>query len=163
MTAIHNAFNIKWYKAIRKGAYNRKRKIVTAVNFALAADMTAILPTGIINSRFLFHTGIHIAGIERIHAVLALAGFALIAFHVLIHVFGHTQKKYRMLLVFLTIWISILAALLDVWLLPYLKRHFLTVEIDQETVISGESVDFDGRSIRQSILQGLAIQTLLMM
>ncbi len=56
-----------------------------------------------------FHTGIHIAGIGRIHAVLAV--------------------------------------FLDVWLLPYLKRHFLTVEIDQETVISGESVDLDGRKI----------------
>jgi len=145
ITIIHNIVNIKWYKAIKKGAYNRKRKIVTAVNFALVTDMTAIVVTGIINSRYLFHTGIHIAGIERIHTVLALVGFVLIAFHVLVHAFGHTQKKYRVLPAALAILISVLAVFLDVWLLPYLKRHFLTVEINQETVISGESVDLDGR------------------
>ena len=63
MTIIHNIINIKWYKAIKKGIYNRKRKIAVAVNFALAADMASILLTGIINSRYLFHTGIHMAGI----------------------------------------------------------------------------------------------------
>ena len=50
MTIIHNSINIKWYKAIRKGIYNRKRKIAVAVNFALVADMVSILLTGIINS-----------------------------------------------------------------------------------------------------------------
>ena len=147
MTIIHNSINIKWYKAIRKGIYNRKRKIAVAVNFALVADMVSILLTGIINSRYLFHTGIHMAGIGRIHAVLALAGFVLIAFHVLIHAFGRVQKKYKVLPAALVILISLLAVLMDVWLLPYVKRHFLTVEVDQETVISGESVDFNGRKI----------------
>ena len=65
MTIIHNIINIKWYKAIKRGIYNRKRKITVAVNFALAADMVSILLTGIINSRYLFHTGIHMAGIGR--------------------------------------------------------------------------------------------------
>lgn len=144
---IHNIINIKWYMAIKKGVYSRKRKIVTVVNFALATDMAAILLTGIINSRYLFHTGIHIAGIGQIHAVLVLIGFVLIAFHVLAHVFDHTQKKYRVLPIVLAILIFVLAVFLDVWLLPYLKRHFLTVAIHQETVISGESVDFDNRKI----------------
>ncbi len=147
MTIIHNSINIKWYKAIRKGIYNRKRKIAVAVNFALVADMVSILLTGIINSRYLFHTGIHMAGIGRIHAVLALDGFVLIAFHVLIHAFGRVQKKYKVLPAALVILISLLAVLMDVWLLPYVKRHFLTVEVDQETAISGESVDFNGRKI----------------
>lgn len=57
MTIIHNVINIKWYKALKKGAYNRKRKMAAAVNFALVADMAAILLAGIINSRFLFCTG----------------------------------------------------------------------------------------------------------
>lgn len=43
--------------------------------------------------------------------------------------------------------ISVFAVFLGVWLLPYLKRHFLTVKIEQETVISGASVDFGGRKI----------------
>ena len=147
MTVIHNILNIKWYKAIRKGTYNRKRKIVTAVNFALCADMALILLTGVINSRYLFHTGIHITGIGQIHVALALAGFVLIALHVMIHVFGHAKKKYRMLPAVLMILILVLAVLLNVWLLPYMKRHFLTVEINQETVISGESVNLNGRKI----------------
>ena len=58
MTIIHNIINIKWYKAITKGVYNRKRKSAVAVIFALAADMACILLTGIINPRYLFHTGI---------------------------------------------------------------------------------------------------------
>ena len=147
ITIIHNIANRKWYQALNKGAYSGKRKIVTAVNFALAADMTTILLTGIINSRFLFHTGVQIAGIGQIHMVLALVGFVLIAFHVLNHVFGHTQKKYRTLPVILVILISVLAVFLGTWLLPYLKRHFLTVEIEQETVVSGERVDFNGKKI----------------
>ncbi len=147
MTIIHNIVNIKWYKAIKKGAYNRKRKIVLAVNFALAVDLVSILLTGIINSRYLFHTGIHMAGLGRIHAVLALVGFVLIAFHVLAHAFGWVRKKYRALPVILAVLVSLLAVLMDAWLLPYVKRHFLTVEIDQEMVISGERVDIGGRKI----------------
>lgn len=147
ITVIHNLINIKWYKAIGKGAYNRKRKIATAVNLALAADIALILLTGVMNSRYLFHTGIHIAGIGQIHAVLVSAGFVLITFHILVHAFRHAKKKYRMLPAGLVILTFVLAVLLDVWLLPYLKRHFLTVEIDQKTVISGESVDLNGRKI----------------
>lgn len=147
MTMIHNIINIKWYKAIKRGVYNRKRKIAVAVIFALAVDMAYILLTGIINSRYLFHTGIHMAGIGRIHTVLALAGFVLIAFHVLVHAFGRVQKKYRALPVILAILLPLLAVLMDAWMLPYAKRHFLTVEVAQETVISGESVDFGDRKI----------------
>jgi len=147
VAVIHNIINIKWYKAIGKGGYNRKRKTVTAVNLALAADMMFILLTGIINSRYLFHTGIHMAGIGQIHAVLASAGFVLITFHVLVHAFNYTKKKYRMLPAVLMILISVLAVLLDIWLLPYLKRHFLTVEIEQGAVISGESVDLNSGKI----------------
>lgn len=42
--------------------------IAVAVIFALAVDMVCILLTGIINPRYLFHTGIHMAGIGRICA-----------------------------------------------------------------------------------------------
>ena len=147
MAVIHNIINIKWYKAIMKGVYNRKRKIVIAVNFTLVADMAAILLTGIFNSRYLFHTGMHMVGTGRIHTVLALIGFVLIAFHVLIHAFSHAKKKYRILPAALAVFITVLAVLLDVWLLPYLKRHFLTVEIDRETVVSGEGVNFGGKKI----------------
>ena len=103
MTIIHNIINIKWYKTIKKGVYSRKRKIAIAVNFALASDIVSILLTGIINSRYLFHTGIHITGIGQIHAVLAVVGFVLIAFHVMFHAFGRVQKKYRALPVTLAI------------------------------------------------------------
>ncbi len=67
------------------------------------------------------------AGIGRIHAVLALAGLVLIAFHVLVHAFGRAQKKYKVLPAALVILISFLAVFMGIWLLPYVKRHFLTV------------------------------------
>ncbi|MBD5459784.1 MAG: hypothetical protein HDR26_02410, partial [Lachnospiraceae bacterium] len=43
ITVVHNVIHIKWYRALKNGAYNRKRKMVTAVNFALAADMALLL------------------------------------------------------------------------------------------------------------------------
>ena len=147
IAVIHNIVNIRWYQALTKGTYNRKRMLTTAINIALVVDVAAILLTGIINSRYLFHTGIRISGIGRIHTVLALIGLVLIVSHVLVHAFSHTKKKHRILPVILILVVAALAVLLDVWLLPYLKRHFKTVEIERETVISGESVDSDGRKI----------------
>ena len=144
---VHNIVNIKWYQAVKKGTYNRKRRLITTINFALVADMAALLLTGVLHSRYLFHTGIRIKGIGQIHTVLSLLGFVLIVSHVLVHVFSHTKKKYRKLPVVLTISAAVLAVFLDLWMLPYLKRDFQKVEICRETVISGERVNIDGRKI----------------
>lgn len=147
VTIIHNIINVKWYKTLKKGIYNKKRKLVTAINIALILDIGAILLTGLINSRYLIQTSIQIAGIGQIHSILALIGFVLIVYHILVHVFNHTKKKYRKLPIILMVTVLIFSVLMGIWVLPYLKRHFKTVEIDRENVVSGESIDSDGRTV----------------
>ena len=59
-----------------------------------------------------------------------------------------TPKKKRIrLFVILALVLTVLAILIAVWLVPYLKRHFVTVEIESESVVSGETVNFDGRKV----------------
>ena len=140
---IHNIVNIRWYRALNKGGYTGKRKLSTVINIALLADITALLVTGLLNSRYLFPAALRVTGIGQIHKVLAIVGFVLIVLHVSVHTFATNKKR----LIFVTVTVCILALLLDLFMLPYVKRHFLTVEIDRETVISGERVDFGGRKI----------------
>ena len=144
---IHNIVNIRWYKALRNGTYIRKRWLVVTINIALVVDMAAILLTGLLSSRYLLHTGLHLTGIGTIHTVLALIGLSLVIFHVMVHGFSHAKKKYRKLPILAAASVCLLTVLLGVFLLPYLKRHFLTVAFDRQTAVSGESVDFGDRRI----------------
>lgn len=143
VAVIHNIVNIRWYQALNKGGYTGKRKLFTVINIILLADLTAVLATGILNSRYLFPTALQVTGIGQIHKVLALVGFVLIVLHVSMHIFANHKKR----LILVTVTACIFALLLDLFMLPYLKRHFLTVEIHRETVISGERVDFGDRKI----------------
>lgn len=147
LAVLHNVLNRRWYKALGKGAYSGKRWLHTLINFALVADLAAILLTGLLGSRYLLHTGLRLPAIGRIHTILALVGLVLIALHIMVHAFARAEKPHRKLLVALTASVCLFAILLDVWLLPYLKRHFLTVEIDRQTAIPGERVAFEDRKI----------------
>lgn len=147
IVVVHNVINIGWYKALKKGTYSRKRKCITVLNVALIADVAVVLVTGIIHSKYLFHMDIHIAWISQLHTILALVGFVLIVSHVLVHVFSHTKKEHGKLPVILIALAIILAVALKLWGLPYLERHFVTVEIDRGAAISGESVDPGSRKI----------------
>ena len=117
MAVIHNICNIGWFKALRIGTYSTKRRIVLVLNFMLTADVAAILVTGIIQSRYLFHTGIHTAWIGRLHTTLALIGFVLIFSHVLVHAFSHSKRKYRILPFVLIVSASVFAVVMNLWLL----------------------------------------------
>lgn len=143
VAVIHNIVNIRWYRALNKGSYTGKRKLFTVINIALLTDITAVLATGILNSRYLFPAGLRITGIGQIHKALAIIGFVLIVLHVSAHTFANHKKR----LILVTAAACIVALLLELFTLPYLKRHFLTVEIDREAVISGERVDFGNRKI----------------
>ena len=144
---LHNILNKKWYTNLKKGIYSRKRKLVTIINISLLVDITGVVITGIINSRYLFNTGIYIAKIGQIHKILAVIGFIIVTFHTLIHIFISKKIKYKKLPAILTIITLVFAIILYAWLLPYLKRHFNTVEINSETVISGENVNLENRKI----------------
>lgn len=147
LTAVHIFLNRKYYGALRKGSYSSKRKLTAVINIALLADITAIGITSVINSRYLFRTGIRISNIGQIHTIAALAGLVLIVYHLLLHAFSNTKKEYKKLPVILALVTLITAVLLGVWLLPYLKRHFNTVKIDLQEIISGDKVEFVDKKI----------------
>ena len=143
MAVLHNIVSIRWYRALGKGSYDGRRRLIAGINIALIADVAAILITGILNSRFLFPLGLHLAGIGQLHKIFAMIGFVLIVAHVAVHI----SAKNKKLLVRMTILACIFALALDLFLLPYLRRHFLTVEIDRAAAISGEQVDLGDREI----------------
>ena len=147
LVVVHNVVNIGWYKALGKGAYSRKRILITVLNAALIADVAAVAATGILHSKYLFPTSIPMAWVGQVHSTLAVVGLVLIVFHVLVHAFSHTKKRRTKLLVVLVVLTVVFGLILKLWALPYLERHFVTVEIDRDAVIPGERVAFDGGKV----------------
>lgn len=147
LIVVHNILNRKWYGALRKGNYSSKRKLGTVINIALLVDVAAIGITGIINSRYLINTGISISNIGFLHTILALAGFVLIVYHLLFHACSNMKKEHKKHPRVLAVVTPIIAVILGVFLLPYLKRHFNTVQINLQEVITGEQVDFGDKKV----------------
>lgn len=145
----HNMINRKWYSIFKKGnpSKSKKRKIAIIINIALIIDTTAIVLTGLISSRYLINTGIRVWEVSQIHSILALVDLVLILAHILVHAIDLNKKRSKKLFVYGTAISLIVAVLLYVWLLPYAKRHFNTVRINCEEVITGEHVDAGNRKI----------------
>lgn len=140
LVLVHNIVNRKWYAALKKGRYSKKRRIATVINIALIADTAVIALTGISGSRYLFHTGIRISAAAQIHTVSALAALVLLVLHILMHALSYTKKGAGKWFTAGAVIAVILAVVLYVWLLPYVKRHFYTVRINREEVIAGEEI-----------------------
>jgi hypothetical protein len=83
----HNAINWRWYQSIFKGAYTLRRAAMTAVNITLALTMTALIATGLLQSRtalaFLRLPGDMV--LRQIHTAAAYWGLPLIGVHVGLH------------------------------------------------------------------------------
>ncbi|MDR0628669.1 MAG: DUF4405 domain-containing protein [Treponema sp.] len=83
----HNILNRQWYKTIFKGTYTLRRIIITAVNIALVFTMTALLITGLLQSRAVL-TFLHLPGgmsLRMIHTTAAYWGLPLIGIHLGLH------------------------------------------------------------------------------
>ena len=80
LAVIHNLLNLPWWGALGKGRYDRPRKLRTAVNLLLLADLLAAVVSGLC-----FATLIH-----RLSALLFLA---LVIAHVWMHGRRHTTAK----------------------------------------------------------------------
>ena len=78
LALIHNLLNLPWWGSLGKGRYDRPRRLRTAVNLLLLADLLAAVVSGLC-----FATLIH-----RLSALLFLA---LVIAHVWIH--GRRQKN----------------------------------------------------------------------
>jgi hypothetical protein len=80
---IHNILNRQWYKTIFKGVYTLRRIIMTVVNMALVFTMTALLITGLLQSRTVL-AFLHLPGgmaLRLIHTTAAYWGLPLIGIH----------------------------------------------------------------------------------
>lgn len=80
LALIHNLLNLPWWGSLGKGRYDRPRRLRTAVNLLLLADLLAVLVSGIC-----FATLIH-----RLSALLFLV---LVIAHVWMHGRRHTTAK----------------------------------------------------------------------
>ncbi len=80
---IHIAANRRWFAGLCEGSYSSRRALETGVNLALAAGMTALCVTGILNSRHIFGFSQHVDGepLRQLHCLAAYWGLALIGFH----------------------------------------------------------------------------------
>jgi hypothetical protein len=83
----HNAINWRWYKNIFKGTYTPRRAVMSAVNIMLAFTMTALIATGLLQSRTVL-AFLRLPGdraLRQIHTAAAYWGLPLIGVHVGLH------------------------------------------------------------------------------
>ena len=88
---IHTLLNWRWYAALTKGSYNKRRLLSTAVNLLLLVCVLAAFATVPIISRSvctLFNSGLDKMARkpwQGVHKVFARAGFWLMLVHLLLH------------------------------------------------------------------------------
>jgi hypothetical protein len=87
LVIAHNIINRKWYKNIFKGTYNLRRSINTAFNLVIALTLTALITTGLLQSRTIL-AFLHLQGgmvLRQIHTSAAYWLLIFIAVHVGLH------------------------------------------------------------------------------
>jgi hypothetical protein len=99
----HNAINRQWYKTIFKGKYTPRRIIMTAANIVFVFTMTALLITGLLQSRTVL-AFLRLPGdmtLRQIHTTTAYWGLPLIGVHVGLHwrMFTRLISKNRLIII----------------------------------------------------------------
>ena len=90
---IHNAINRKWYKAIPKGKYRRKRIVHTAVNAICIISCFLLLISGLSMARHSLPIPIIPMGAARIiHMLASYWGFIAISMHAGFHMAPLVRK-----------------------------------------------------------------------
>lgn len=103
LVICHNSLNRKWYGAVGKGAYSRRRMVMTVLNFAILVVIAALFTSGIVMSRYTFRflpvrSGRALA--RRVHIVCAYWGFLLMAAHFGMHwngIWGRLKRRFHLL------------------------------------------------------------------
>ena len=84
--AAHNAINWKWYKAVPKGKYRRRRIIHTAINAVCIISCLLLLISGLSMARHSLPIPIFPMGAARIiHMLASYWGFIAISMHAGLH------------------------------------------------------------------------------
>ena len=86
---VHQALNARWYRVLGKGKYTAARRLLSAADFCLLADMILLAVSGIAMGREIIPPHllpIDIMTAREIHLVCGYLGFLLTGFHLGLHV-----------------------------------------------------------------------------
>ncbi len=93
---VHNILNRKWYKAIPKGKYRRKRIIHTTINTLCIISCILLFISGLSMARHALPISIIPMGAARImHMLAAYWGFIAISMHIGLHMRVFVEKIGR--------------------------------------------------------------------
>ena len=142
-TIMHIVLKRKWIAAVLKrenkpSKARRFSEILILILFLLTIVL-ALSSMGV--SRFLFPWFTYISS-PALHRYLATAVLAICVIHGGMHGYFHTKKKKRA--VFLIVLGTIAAIAIGLALVPYLNRHFKTVEVEYSAMVTGRKVDWKG-------------------
>lgn len=125
----------------KKGNKSASRRVSDIVTMLLFIAIIALMVSSMGVSRTLF-PWFRLAGSTDLHVYLATAVLTLAVLHGGMHGFIRTKKKK---LAAALIAAGCAAAIaVGLALVPYLNRHFKTVEIDYSEAVSGEKVSWNG-------------------
>ncbi len=88
LVITHNALNLNWYRALRKGKYTAIRVFQTSLDMALILIMIGLMVSGIMLSRHVFSFLPDIGGASfarTLHMLCAYWGFVLMSMHIGLH------------------------------------------------------------------------------
>lgn len=88
LVILHNLLNRKWYTALSKGTYHRKRIVQTILNLITVCVMLALLVSGVTMSRYVFRFLPFYAGramARKVHITCAYWAFLLMCLHFGMH------------------------------------------------------------------------------
>lgn len=132
-----------WYKSLfRGGKRSPLRRAFNIVTVLLSLCILLLMLSGIGVSRVLFPK-VLILGDAALHRYLATAVLALAVLHGGLH-FCLRPGRLRLKLI-CTLLCAALAVAFGLALVPYMNRHFKTVEIDYARAVTGEKVDWPGK------------------
>lgn len=85
---LHNILNLKWWKSIFKGVYNKRRFLLLVINLLLAVSFVLMIISSVLMSGAIIEWSpapFTYAGL-LLHKWSAKVGYALMILHVLLHI-----------------------------------------------------------------------------
>lgn len=147
LLVCHMIIKRNWFKAVfhRQGKWFSARRFADLMIILLLLNMVILALSSMGVSRMLFPK-VTFLGSPTFHSTLATLGLTFAVIHGGMHGYFAAKKKKRAVVI-----IVLLAAIalgIGFGLVPYLNRHFRTVEVDAASVISEEKFTWkSGRPI----------------
>ena len=142
---IHMIIKRRWIKALFTGKLKNAsgaQRFAAVITCLLFVSIVVMMLSSMGVSRLIF-PWFRLMGSADLHRWLAASTLTLAAVHGGMHFYVRAQKKKRAaVLIILTGLACAAAALFGV---PYINRHFRTVEVDHSKAVHGEKAEWNGR------------------